>query len=162
MQEHSAHQAPTPPDCFLQKEVEVFQTFENQRLAAVNYYLWRANVKSSFLYALELYFENGETLLLTSGEDTGAIRIISAATLVATAQKLKSLHGEATIQRIAANIQPLWRDVIGLSLEEIRLSSNESGLYLNDAVLFYFGETQILLELSEKDGLILGEYAFDA
>ena len=149
---------PTPPNCFKQAEVEAFQTFENQRLETVNYYLWRANSKSSFLYALELYFEHGETLLLSSGEDSESIRLITAASMVETARKLQSLHGEALIQRIVANIQPLWRDILGENLLEIRLTRHESGLYQNDAILLDFGETQILVELSEKEGLILGEY----
>jgi len=62
------------------------------------------------------------------------------------------------IQRIVANMQPLWRDVIGVSLLEIQLTRHESELYSNEAILFDFGSTQILLELSEKDGLELGEY----
>lgn len=155
---HDPHD-PTPPDCFRQSELEAFQTFENQILATVNYYLWRSNSKSAFLYALELYFENGETLLVSSGESSDAIRIISAESLVETAQKLKELHGEALIQRVMANVQPLWNDVIGSVLEGIRLSrQEENGLYSNDAMLLDFGEKQIMLELSEKDGLELGVY----
>jgi hypothetical protein len=155
---HHPHD-PTPPDCFRQAELEAFQLFENQILATVNYYLWRSNSKSAFLYALELYFDHGETLLLSSGESSDAIRILSAESLVETARKLKELHGEALIQRIVANVQPLWNDVIGSTLVGIRLSrQEENGLYSNDAMLLDFGEKQIMLELSEKDGLELGVY----
>ncbi len=152
------HDDPTPSDCFRQSEVETFQAFEGQKLQTVNYYLWRANQRSSFLHAIELYFVNGETLLLSSGESSDAIQIIGAEALVQTAQKLKEMHGEALIQRIVADIQPLWRDVIGASLQEILLTRNEAGLYSNEALLFDFGEKQIMLELSEKEGLELGEY----
>lgn len=159
MQEHPANEL--PPDCFQQSEVEAFQTFEGQTLRTVNYYLWRVNPKSAFLYALELYFDNNETLLLSSGENSEGIQLVSAEMLVGTAQKLKTLHGEALIQRIVADIQPLWREVVGKSLQEIRLARHESGLYRNDALLFDFGEQQILLELGEKNGLILSEYDFE-
>ncbi len=158
MKENSPEQDPTPPDCFRQTEVEAFQLFENQQLGTVHYYLWRQNAKSAFLYAIEFYFENGETLLLSSGENSDGIRMITPADLVATASKLQALHGEAMIQRLVANVQPLWRDIIGASLQEIQLTRNESGLYSNDAILFDFGATQIMLELSEKHGLELGEY----
>jgi hypothetical protein len=158
MKENSPKQDPTPPDCFRQAEVEAFQLFEDQPLGTVHYYVWRQNSKSAFLYAIELYFENGDTLLLSSGEASDGIRIIAPESLVATAQKLKELHGEAMIQRIVANMQPLWRDVIGAKLLEIQLTRHESGLYSNEAILLDFGSTQILLELSEKDGLELGEY----
>ena len=159
MQKDPLSNDPTPPECFQQWELELFQSFDNQTLNTANYYLWRANTKSSFLYALELYFENGETLLLSSGEDSEKIQVITPESLVATAQKLQSLHGEALIQRIVANIQPLWREVVGAALQGIRLSSQEeTGLYRNDALLLDFGEKQILLELSEKEGLVLGEH----
>lgn len=155
---HNPHD-PTPADCFRQSELEAFQSFESQTLATVNYYLWRSSSKSAFLYALELYFENGETLLLSSGESSDAIRIISAESLVETARKLKELHGEALIQRIVANVQPLWKDVIGSTLAGIRLSRQEGNdLYSNDAMLLDFEEKQIMLELSEKEGLELGMY----
>lgn len=161
MQENLPTNTPIPSDCFRQSEVEAFQTFEHQALESVNYFLWRRNAKSSFLYALELCFKSGEALLLSSGEDSDGIRIITAENLVTTATKLKELHGEALIQRIAANIQPLWREIIGAVLQEIRLTRHESGLYHNDALLFDFGETQILLEWSGKEGLILGVYDFE-
>jgi hypothetical protein len=158
MQDSPHAQDPTPPDCFKQAEVETFQAFEGQRLETANYYLWRASSKTSFLYAIELYFDNGETLLLSSGEDSEAIRMITPESLVKTAQHLQTIHSEAVIQHIVANVQPLWRDVVGASLQEIRLSRHESGLYQNDALLLNFGEKQILLELAEKEGLLLGEY----
>lgn len=159
MEEH--HASELPPDCFQQAEVEAFQGFEGQTLRTVNYYLWRISPQSAFLYALELYFDNTETLLLSSGDNSEGIQLISAETLVGTAQKLKALHGEALIQRIVADIQPLWRDVVGKSLQEILLARHESGLYRNDALLFDFGEQQILLELGEKNGLILGPHDFE-
>jgi len=151
-------QDPTPADCFQQTEVETFQTFEGQKLETANYYLWRASSKSSFLYAIELFFDNGETLLLSSGEDSEAIRLITAEFMVKTAKNLQSIHREAVIQRVVANVQPLWRDVVGTTLQEIRLARHESGLYHNDALLLGFETKQILLELSEKEGLVLGEY----
>ena len=158
MQETPLATAPTPPDCFRQQELETFQAFENQTLGTVHYYLWPANPEPAFLYALELYFENGETLLLSSGESTEAIRLISAESLVETARKLQEIHGQALLQRMVANVQPLWQGAIGQELAAIQLSRHESGLYRNDALLLDFGAKQIFLQLSEKDGLELGLY----
>ena len=62
------------------------------------------------------------------------------------------------IQRISALAQPLWQGATGKILEAIRLSRNEQGLYQNDAVLFDFGSKQILLQLSELEGLELGRW----
>ncbi len=158
MQETPLSQDPTPPDCFRQSELEAFQSFENQKLGAIHYYLWPANPESAFLYALELYFENGKTLLLSSGESTESIQVISAESLVGTARKLQEIHGKAIIQRLVANAQPLWQGAIGQLLQAIQLSPQENGLYRNDALLLDFGEKKILLQLSRQDGLELGVY----
>ena len=158
MQEKSPLQDPTPADCFKQSELEMFQSFEIQVLHTVNYYRWRSETEYAFLFALELYFENGETLLLSSGESSDAIRIIPAQSLVDTARKLQEMHGKTVIQRLIANTQPLWQGAVGVILQGIQLSRHEGGLYRNDALLFDFGAHKIAVQLSQKDGLELLEH----
>lgn len=148
----------TPPDCFRLEELETFQSFEGQLLADVNYYLWLNQADDDaipyrFLYTLELVFDSNDSLLLSSGEDSEAIRVIAAETLLETARQLQRLHGKISIQRLSAGAQPLWQPAIGKTLEGIRLSRNEAGLYLNDALLLDFGKRRILVQLSEKEGL---------
>lgn len=154
---------PTPPECFRLEDLEIFQTFENQTLVDVNYYLWlhqpdEGTAPHRFLYTLELVFDTPGSLLLSSGDDSEAIRIITATDLLETSHRLQQLHGKPSIQRIAAGIQPLWREVVGKTLGDIRLSRNEAGLFLNDALLLDFTDHRILVRLAEKDGLLVGEY----
>lgn len=158
MMQHPPKLDPIPDNCFRQSELEAFQSLENQPLEIVNYYLWQVQGSSGFLYALELYFSHGETLLLSCGEDSDAIRVISAASLVETARKLQEIHGVALMQRMAAHAQPLWEGALGQALQGIRLSRQENGLYANDALLLDFGSKRIFVQLSEKEGLELGVY----
>lgn len=161
MEKHTHTDDPTPPECFRMEELEMFQSFENQTLVDVNYYLWLNRGESEeelpirFLYALELLFESNESLMLSSGEDSEAIRIINAESLVNTARQLQELHEKVLIQRVSAVAQPLWEGVAWKVLEAIHLSRNEAGLYLNDAVLLDFGSKRILVRLSEREGLEL-------
>lgn len=153
----------TPPDCFRMEALEVFQSFENQPLVDVNYYLWLnqpedGSVPYRFLYFLELAFESGQSLLLTSGEDSEAIQVSDAETLVKTARALQQLHGRISIQRVNAGAFPLWQPVVGQILSGIRLSKNEEGFYHNDALLLDFGDSRILVQLSPKDGLEVGPW----
>ncbi len=157
-------QDPTPPECFRFEELQAFQAVESAALVDVNYFLWLNNTEPDqppyrFLYAVELVFEGGGALLLSSGEDSEAIRLLSAENLLKTAQALQALHRQMTIQRLAAGAFPLWSDVLGQPLQAVRLTRHESGLYLNDALVFDFGEKQILVQLSPKEGLELGPYA---
>jgi hypothetical protein len=157
MQEHPI--AAPPPDCFRQEELEAFQTFESQVLQTLRYYLWRSGGSAgALLYALELCFADGAALLLSGGEDSEAIAILDPESLVETARKLQALHGQAVIERMSADAQPLWAGALGQALQGIRLSRHENGLYRNDALLLDFGEKRILLRLGEREGLELSEF----
>ena len=155
---------PAPPECFQLAELEAFQASEGAILADVNYYLWlnlndAEGMPYRFLYFLELLFENADPLLLSSGEDSTALQVSQAETLVKTADALHRLHGKISIQRVNAGALPIWLPAIGKPLEAIRLTKNEQGLYLNDALLLDFGEHQLLLEVHpEKEGLLVGVY----
>jgi len=153
-------QPPVPPDCFRLEELECFQSLESQTLVEVNYYLWLHSVvptqsgdSQGFLYFLELIFEDSSPLLLTSGEDSEAIRVSSASTLLDVAQRLQALHGRAAIQRMQASTSPIWQPLLGKSLNTINLPRHESGLYANNALQLDFGDRQIVVQLAEKEGL---------
>ena len=110
------------------------------------------------MYALELTFDTGESLILSSGEDSEAIHLVTAEDIMKTARSLQNLHGKQVIQRFAVDIQPVWREVVGKTLQHIRLAQNEDGLYLNDAALLDFNEHRVLIRLSEREGLLAGAY----
>jgi hypothetical protein len=156
-------QDPTPEGCFRLDELRDLQSAEGFTLADCNYYLWLNRNENDpeaaplrFLYALELIFEEGETLLLSSGEDSEAIRLISEAELVKTAEQLRTLQGYLSIQRVNVGTIPLWQPCIGKHLV-VRLSRHESGLFLNDALLLDFAGNGILLGLA-SEGLSVSVY----
>ncbi|MBK9339115.1 MAG: hypothetical protein IPM98_22280 [Lewinellaceae bacterium] len=152
-----------PPDCFSLEELQAFQGFEAEVLTDVQYYFWLNTADADsmprrFLYALELIFDQHGALLLSSGEDSTAIRIISAETLIKTARDLQTLHGRVSVQRIHAAADSLWQPALNQALHAVRLSRNTDGLYLNDALVLDFGAQQILVHLSQREGLELKQY----
>ena len=159
---HSDEQ--TPPDCFRIGDLQALQSFENHLLADVNYYLWLNRAGDSnevvfrFLYFLELVFEDAGSLLLTSGEDSTAIRVSDAETLLHTASGLQNLHGQVSIQRLNAGAFPLWQPAIGKNLAAINLPRHENGLYANDALQLDFGSHQLVIQLSRNEGLEIIEH----
>ncbi len=150
--EQDAH---IPPDCFQREAVELFQSLENETLAAVHYYPWlnlgaQAHAQPyRFLLGLELVFESGQSLLLCSGEDSEAIQVVSPESLLETARKLQELHGQPTIQRLSRSAQGFWPQFLGKPLHSIQLSRHENGLYRNDALLLDFGTAGVVVELLE-------------
>lgn len=161
LSEHLQPNPSYPPDCFRLEDLKVFQSFESQMIADVNYYFWLNRAEGSdalpyrFLYFLELLFEDMEPLLLSAGEDSLAIRISNAQDLVQTARELQTLHGRVSMQRVNAGSFPLWQPVIGKVLEAIHLPRHENGLYANDALQLDFGERRIIVQLAQREGLEL-------
>jgi hypothetical protein len=159
MENHSdASHTHTPEGCFSLEALEVFQSFEGQILETINYYLWVNKVGDEaspyrFLYFLELIFGGNETLILTSGEDSMAIAISTAGELVENANKLREINNRISIERILANPYQIWTDVLGAKLESINLTPNEEKYYLNDGLMLDFGFKQIIVQLSQSDGL---------
>ena len=157
---HTDH---TPPDCFRLEELQAFQSFEGEQLDDVNYYLWlnqseEEGLPFRFLYALECLFDNQEALLLSVDEESTAMRVVDAETLVKTVEGLQPLHGKISLQRVNAGSFPMWAPAVGQKLEAIRLTRTEEGLYLNDALLLDFGEHSVLVRLSLKEGLEILNY----
>jgi hypothetical protein len=152
-----------PPDCFQLAEIATLKTFEGQTLEEVNYYFWFNAEKpdSRFLYYLELLFANEGALLLTSGEESAAIRVCDAVTFIKRAGELQQQNGgQASIQRVGATASSVWQPTVDKPLEAIRLSTNDEQLYLNDALLFDFGagHSSILVALNPQGGLSVQVY----
>jgi len=78
--------------------------------------------------------------------------------LLRTAHELHALHGRAVIQSTQASRLPLWQPFIGNTLQSINLPRHENGLYANDALQFNFGDRQIIVQLSNQEGLELFVY----
>lgn len=144
-----------PADCFTLEEVQQLQAAAGRTLTQVFYYLWASteSTRHGFLYFLELGFDSGPALYLSSGEDSMGIQVSDAAVLIDTAHQLQALHGEPSIRRIVAHNSPIWQSVIGRPLHAIRLMRHESGLYANEALQIDFGDRQIVVELAEQEGL---------
>lgn len=164
MENQTNQDSPISPDCFLHEEVELFQSLENEILASVHYYPWlnlgdNANTQPyRFLLVLELVFESGNSLLLSSGEDSEAIQVITAEKLLETASRLQQLHGQPTIQRLPRSEQGFWLKLVGEVLQSIQLSKHQNGLYRNDALMLDFGQARVVLELQEDgEGLLIRE-----
>lgn len=153
--------ASTPPEAFRLEELETFKTFENQSLNEVNYYFWfsPAAPDQRLLLYLELLFASGDALILTSGEDSEAIRVTDAVSLIQHARTLSEQANTPVVSRVSAGASALWQPAVDQPLQAIRLSKNDDGLYHNDALLLDFGAVGgVLVALNGRGGLTLGQH----
>jgi hypothetical protein len=147
---------PTPPDCFRLEDITNLRASEGCVLAQVNYYIWKSAPDArGFLYFLEMIFTDHTALMLTSGEDSLAIRLSNAETLVNTARRLQAIHGAPMIERLSAQSSRIWQDVVGTTLRSVQLTKHENGLYANSAIRFLFDNQQVIVMIGEREGLEL-------
>lgn len=155
--------AQIPPNCFRLEELEVLQAAEGKVLEDVQYFLWLNRFEGEqpplrFLYAVELVLENSPSLVVVADEEEPGLRVVDAESLIQTARDLQTLHGQISLQQVHAGAFPLWESVAGTFLEAVRLTREENGLYLNDALLLDFNQHRILVTLAEKEGLAVMPY----
>lgn len=147
---------PTPPDCFRLEDITTLRASEGCILARVNYYIWKSSTDTpGFLYFLEMIFTDHTALMLSSGEDSLAIRLSNAETLVNTARRLQAIHGIPLIERLSAQNSPIWRNVISQTLRSVQLTKHANGLYANSAIQFVFDNQHVTVMIGEREGLEL-------
>jgi hypothetical protein len=156
---------PLPADCFRLEEMQTLRSFDGQVLQEVVYYTWTHATQSGamqyqFLLCVEMAFESGERLLLSSGENSVSIQVIEAKQLVELARRLQEVHGQPVIHRFSADANSLWHKVLRHPLQSVQLSRHPgSDCYANDVVLFRFAQFPILVGLGIKEGLEISPYA---
>ena len=146
-----------PPGHFQLEEIQTLRSFEYLTLSGIDYYLWVNESQTGaghFLLALELRFESGPSLLLSSGEDSEGISVSSPEQLLEMASRLFQLNGKPVVQRLKRDEHPFWQPYLMKQLKAVRLSRSDEGLYLNDALLLDFGGESVLVSLRpEQEGL---------
>lgn len=158
MSEHHSTTDPTPEGCFSLDEISAFQSVTGEILADVNYYFW-FNVNTPdqrFLYYVEILFQSDNALILSSGEDSEAIRVTDAMSLIQQARTLMERNtGTPAIRQLNASESALWKPLLGKALDGIHLTKNEAGLYDNDAMLLVFDGVQRIIALHPGGGLAI-------
>lgn len=149
---------PTPSGSFRLEEIEAFRSLEGEQLADVTYYFWfnTEAPNQRFIYYIEVLFNSDSALLLSSGEDSNAIQVTDAMSLIQQARVLMERNsGKPAIQQLNASSSAIWKPLMGQTLSGVRLTKNEAGLYDNDALLLDFEQGGIVVALHDGGGLAI-------
>ena len=148
---------PTPDGFFKLEELQTFKSLQGEQLADVNYFFWHhaSTPEVQFLLFIEILFVSEHALILTSGEDTDALRIIEAMDLIQQARQLMERgNGEPAVRQLNASGSAIWMPLLGQKLQGIHLSKDPSNqLYVNDALLLQFEDHGVVVALNEKGGM---------
>lgn len=145
-----------PDGFFSLEDISTFRALDGEKLADVNYYFWAGGEKSEqrFLLFTEILFVSEQALILTPGEDSDAIRIAEAMDVINKAKELMVRNeGKPAVQQMNATNSAVWQPHTGQKLVAVRLTRNEEGLYLNDALLLEFESGSVIIALHDKGGL---------
>ncbi len=148
---------------FSNNELQLFKSIEGKIVDKVFIYFWvnnfNVNDKLELIVNFEMLFTDQSHIHINLNEECTEISITKTFELEAQNKELElEFQSKIKIVPINASQTKMWQDVIGKKVEQVLLSSNETG-YLNDACIIHFSENEHrTIGLSPLDGLILDYY----
>lgn len=137
---------------------------ENKEVKAVLCYLWQNSINKNDVVELidvfEILFTDNYRLSVTSNPEGNGLEAIDYDYTTAKKEIEKEHEGKIKVVGVNASSTKMWTDVIGKKLSSVQLTKQD-GNYLNDAVVFNFGEERRIVSISPIDGLIIDFYEED-
>ena len=131
------------------EDLLALKSLENKILTHVIYHNWQNKINPDdvfeFLDKLELGFSDGTKIVLTASEDIPP-GIFVEKDFDAEKNKLLLLHqfnGKIDFQSEELTENPLWEPVVGKRLLKVGVVDEGDNCYLNDAILFDFGDEKM-------------------
>lgn len=134
---------------------------EGKEVKAILCYLWQNSINKNDVVELidvfEVLFTDNYRLSLTANPDGNGLEAIDYDYTTAKKEIEKEYEGKIKVFGVNASTTKMWTDVIGKKLASVQLTKQD-GNYLNDAVVFNFGEERRIVSISPLDGLIIDFY----
>lgn len=131
------------------EDLTALKALEKKTLSRVIYHNWQNKINPEeifeFLDKLELIFSDGSNIILSASEDTPP-GIFVVRDFDAEKTKLLLLHefgGKIDFVSEELTDNPLWELLIGKKLLKVGVVDEGDNCYLNDAILFDFGEEKM-------------------
>lgn len=146
-------------------ELARLNSLEGKKISEVNYYVWvnRINMNSPYVFIdkLELVTDENEKLVLTGGEESDGLYLLSEYDPAEEILRLEhQFAGQITVKKHKASQDRFWKDVMNLEIQSVQLSK-EGDRYLADAIVLDFGQERRLIGLSPEEGIIIDFYEED-
>ena len=139
-------------------------TSEGKEVKAILCYLWQNSINKDEVVELidvfEILFTDNYRLSVCSNADGNGMEAV-VYDYTAAKKEIENEHGDKIkLVGVSASGTKMWTDVIGKKLTSVQLTKQESN-YLNDSIVFNFGEERRIISISPLDGLIIDYYEED-
>lgn len=141
-----------------------FVSAQGKTIEKIICHLWQntldKNATVELIDNLELHFTDKQKLTISCNEQGDGLDAI-AFDYKASAQALQAeFGGQIKLFAVDASSTKMWQDVIGLSLESIRIVK-EGDYHKAGSVLLVFGQEMRIVSISPLDGLVIDFYEED-
>ncbi len=137
---------------------------EGRTVKGINCYLWQNSINPGDVLELidcfEIVFTDGYKLSLSSNDEGSGMDAVDYNYAEEKKEIEKEFPGKIKLIGVTASATKMWTDVIGLKLESVQLTKADKN-YLNDSVVFNFGEERRVVSISPLDGLIIDYHEED-
>lgn len=144
---------------FSDHQLQLLTSAEGKTLKKVVIYFWvnrfNPNAQIDLIDNVELLFNDDTSLVITCDDESNGISVLNDFNFEEEKENLKLEFGDKIkIIPIDASTTKMWTDVIGETIEAIKLSK-EDEQFLNDALVISFGAEKRSIGISPSDGLII-------
>lgn len=131
---------------------------EGRVVKGVNCFLWQNSINPNDVVELidvfQIIFADGYKISLCSNADNNGMEVIEYDYEAEKSEIEKEHNGKIKVYGVTASGTKMWTDVIGLKLQSVQLTKEDTN-YLCDSVVFNFGEERRIVSISPLDGLII-------
>jgi len=134
---------------------------EGKEVKAIVCYLWQNTINKNDVVELidnfEIRFTDGYKLTLGSNSDNSGLEAIDFDYEGEKKAMEEEFGDKIKIMGVNASATKMWKDVIGLKLNSVKLTKEDKN-YLSDSVMLDFGTEKRTISISPLDGLIIDFY----
>lgn len=127
-------------------------------------HLWQNNINTSetveIIDNIELHFTDKHKLTISCNENGDGLDAIAFNPQELAKNLREEFEGKIKLFAINASPTEMWKDVIGKTLEHVRVTKLND-FYVADSVILNFGEEKRVISISPLDGLVIDYHEED-
>ncbi len=149
---------------FSNEALAKFVTAQGKIVEKVVCHLWQNNINAGetveIIDNVELHFTDKQKLTISCNENGDGLDAITFNPQEMAKNLREEFEGKIKLFAINASPTEMWQDVIGKTLEHVRVTKLND-FYIADSVILNFGEEKRVVSISPLDGLIIDYHEED-
>ncbi|MBI2721420.1 MAG: hypothetical protein HYX39_04525 [Bacteroidetes bacterium] len=141
-----------------------FVSAQGKTVEKIVCHLWQNNINTNetieIIDNVELNFTDKHKLTISCNENGDGLDAIAFNPQELAKNLREEFEGKIKLFAINASPTEMWKDVIGKTLEQVRVTKLND-FYIADSVILNFGEEKRVISISPLDGLVIDYHEED-